>query len=151
MWLSDERESHFLSSFSANSSRQLDVFRHDCDAFRVNGAQVGVLEEADKVSFGGFLEGSDGCALKAKIRFEVLGNFTNQTLERKLPDQQFGTLLVSPDFTKSYRTRPITMRLLYTSRGRRALTSCLGGQLLPRSFSSSGLTSGLLCTCHFCL
>ena len=40
-----------LCTFSTDSSCQLDVFWHDGDPLGVDGAQVGVLEEADEVSF----------------------------------------------------------------------------------------------------
>jgi len=34
-----------------NVPGELDVLRHDGDAFRVDGAEVGVLEEADEVGY----------------------------------------------------------------------------------------------------
>ena len=40
-----------LSSFSTDSSGQLDVLWHDGDPLCVDGAQVGVFEETDEVSF----------------------------------------------------------------------------------------------------
>lgn len=52
----------------------------------VNGAQVGILEQRHQVGFNGFLKGTDGRRLEAKIRFEVLSNFANQALEGKLAD-----------------------------------------------------------------
>jgi hypothetical protein len=39
--------------------------------------------------------------LESQVRLEVLGNFTNQTLERKLSDEELGRLLVATDFTES--------------------------------------------------
>jgi hypothetical protein len=38
----------------------------------VDGAEVGVLEEADQVRLGGLLEGEDGVRLEAQVRLEVL-------------------------------------------------------------------------------
>lgn len=35
-----------LCAFAADSSRELNVFRHNCDAFRMNGAQVCVLKQS---------------------------------------------------------------------------------------------------------
>lgn len=66
-----------LSALAADSSRQLNVLWHDGDALSVDGAQVGVLEEADEVSFGGFLQSSDGRALKTQVGLEVLRDLTN--------------------------------------------------------------------------
>ena len=47
-------------SFSPDSSCQLDVSWHDCDSPGVDGTQVGVLEQSDKVSLC--------CLLKAQYR-----------------------------------------------------------------------------------
>lgn len=44
---------------------------------------------------------------------------------------------------------PVTMGLLDTTGGGGALSGSLSGQLLTRSFSSSGLTSSLLGTSHY--
>lgn len=44
---------------------------------------------------------------------------------------------------------PVTMGFLDTTGGGGALSGSLGGQLLTRSFSSSGLTSCLLGTSHY--
>ena len=58
---------------------------------------------------------------EAKSCLEVLGNFMNKPLEGKLPDQEFRRLLVTTNFSKSYGTRLVTVRLLYsTSRGRKS-------------------------------
>ena len=40
-----------LSSFSTDSSGQLDVLWHDGDPLGVDGAQVGIFEETDQVGF----------------------------------------------------------------------------------------------------
>ena len=73
-----------LSAFTADAAGEMDVFGHNGDAFGVDGAQVGVLEQANQVSLGGLLKRHDRSALEAKIGLEVLGNFADQTLERKL-------------------------------------------------------------------
>lgn len=67
----------------------------------MDGAQVGVLKERDEVSLNGLLESTDGGRLEAKVRLEVLSDFTDQALERQLADQQLGGLLVTTDFTES--------------------------------------------------
>jgi len=48
-----------LSTFSTDTSCQLDVLGHDGDTLGVDGAQVGILKETDKVSFRCFLESHD--------------------------------------------------------------------------------------------
>lgn len=94
-----------LSAFTANSPCQLYIFWHDRDTFGVNGAQIRVFEQADQVSFRRFLKGTYSGALKAQIGFEILRDFTNQTLKRQFPDEQLCRLLVSSDFSQSYSTR----------------------------------------------
>ena len=46
-----------LGALAADPPGQLDVLGHDGDPLSVDGAQVGVLEEADQVGLGGFLKG----------------------------------------------------------------------------------------------
>ena len=65
-------------------------------------------------------------ALETQVRFEVLGYFTDKTLERQLADQQIGTFLVFADFAKCNSTRAITVRFLYTAGGWCRFTGCLG-------------------------
>ena len=75
---------NFLRALTTNATSKVDVFGHDGNALRMDGAQVGVLEQANQVSLGGLLKRHDRSALEAKIGLEVLGNFADQTLERKL-------------------------------------------------------------------
>ncbi len=67
----------------------------------VDGTEIGVFEEGDEVSLNGFLEGTDGGRLETQVRFEVLGNLTNQTLEWQLSDQELRGFLVTTDLTES--------------------------------------------------
>ena len=139
----------FLSSLATDTAGKLDVLGHDGHTLGVDGAQVGVLEETDQVSFAGFLQSHDGGRLEAQIGLEVLGDFANQALERQLADEKLSALLVATDLTKSHGSRPVTMRLLHSSGGRRTLASGLRGKLLAWSFASSRFTSGLFRTSHF--
>ena len=79
-----------LSTFSTDAAGQLDVLWHDGDTLGVDGAQVGVLEEADQVSLAGLLKGHDGGTLEAQVGLEVLGDFTDEALEGQLADEQLG-------------------------------------------------------------
>ena len=76
----------------------------DGDTLGVDGAKVGVFKERDQVCFNGLLKSSDGRRLEAKVGLEVLCDFTDQTLERKLADQELGRFLVTTDFTESDST-----------------------------------------------
>lgn len=89
------------STFTTNTTGQLNILGHDGDTLGVNSAQVGIFEQTDQIGFCGLLQGKNGRALETKVRLEVLCDFTNQTLERKLTDEQVGTLLELADFTKS--------------------------------------------------
>ena len=103
----------------------------DGDTLGVDGAQVGVFEEGDEVSLYGLLGRADGRRLEAEIALEVLGNLTDETLERELADQELGGLLVATDLTESDGTRLVAVRLLDTSgRDWGGFTRSLGGELL---------------------
>ena len=140
----------FLGTFATDTAGKLDVLGHDGDTLGVDGAQVGVLEETDQVSLTSLLKSSDGGTLEAQIRLEILGDFTDETLERQLADQQLGALLVTTDLTESHCTGLVTMGLLHATGGWGVLAGGLGGQLLPRSLSSGRFTCCLLGTGHLC-
>lgn len=137
-----------LCSLATDSSCQLNVLWHDGDTLGVDGAQVGVFEEADEVGFGGFLEGRDGRRLESKVSLEVLGNLTDETLEWELSDEELGGLLVSSDLTESDGSRSVPVRLLDPAGGWGRLSRGLGGELLSRGLASGGFTCGLLGTSH---
>lgn len=67
----------------------------------LDGAKVGVLEERDEVSLNGLLKSTDGGRLEAEVALEVLGDFTDETLEGKLADEELGRLLVATNLTES--------------------------------------------------
>ena len=137
-----------LSTLSADTAGKLDVLGHDGDTLGVDGAQVGVFEESYEVGLGSFLEGHDGRGLEAEISLEVLGDFTDKTLEGEFADEELSALLVTADLTESHGTGPVPVGLLDTSCGRGGLASCLGGELLAWGLASGGLACGLLSTSH---
>ena len=63
----------------------------------MDGAEVGVLEEANEVSLSGLLEGEHGGALEAQVGLEVLGDLTDEALEGGLADEEVSRLLVLAD------------------------------------------------------
>ena len=95
-----------LGALSADTAGQLDVLGHDGHTLGVDRAQVGVLEQRSEVCFGRLLQRHDGMGLEAEIGLEVLRDLTNQTLERKLADEELGTLLILADLTKSDSAGP---------------------------------------------
>ena len=147
----NQRNNHYSRSLTSDSSSQLHVLWHDGDSLGVDGAQVGVLEESNQVSLRCFLESLDGGSLESQVSLEVLGDFTDKTLEWQLSDQKLSGFLVSSDLTKSDGTRSVSVRLLDTTSGWGRLSGSLGSQLLSWSLTSSGLTCGLLSTGHFFL
>jgi hypothetical protein len=70
-----------LGALATDTAGQLDVLWHDGDALGVDGAQVGVLEQADQVSLGSLLQGKHGLGLEAQVVLEVLGDLANQALK----------------------------------------------------------------------
>ena len=137
-----------LSALPTDAAGQLDVLGHDGDAFGVDGAQVGVLEQPHQVGLARLLQRHDGRALEAQVRLEVLRDLAHQALERQLADQQLGRLLVAPDLAQRHGAGTVAVRLLHAAGGRGALAGGLGGQLLARGLAAGGLASGLLSTSH---
>jgi hypothetical protein len=137
-----------LRAFATDSACKLDILGHDRHALGMDGREVGVLEEANKVSLSRLLERKDGGSLEAEIGLEVLGNLTDKALEWQLADQKLGGLLVTSDLTKSDGSRSVPVRLLDATRGRRGLACGLGCQLLSRGLATGTLACCLLSACH---
>ena len=140
--------SNCLGTLTTDTAGKLDVLGHDGDTLGVDGAQVGVLEQTDEVGLGSLLEGHDGGGLEAEIGLEVLGDFSHQTLEGQLADEELSALLVTTDLTESDGSWPVTVGLLHSAGGWGTLTCGLGGQLFAGSLSSGRFTGSLLCTGH---
>ena len=149
LYRAKDQRSERLRALSTDAAGKLNVLGHDGDALGVDGAEVGVLEEANEVRLSGLLEGEDGGSLEAQVGLEVLGNLADQALERELADQELRRLLVAADLAKRDGSRAVAVRLLDAAGGGGRLAGRLGGELLAGSLSSGGLTGGLLGTGHF--
>ena len=101
-----------LGALTTDAAGELNVLGHDRHTLGVDGAQVGVLEEANKVSLRGLLECRDGRRLETEVGLEVLGDLTDKALEWQLADEELGRLLVTTDLTESDGTWPVSVRLL---------------------------------------
>ena len=77
----------------------MNVPGHDGYTFSMKRTQVSVFEQFNQVRLAGLLKSDDGSILESQIRFEVLGDLTDQTLEGQLPQEKLGRLLVLPDLT----------------------------------------------------
>ena len=137
-----------LSSFTTDSSRELDVFRYDCKSLGIDRAQNGFFEQADQVALTGFLQGHDCCALESQISLKNLSDFTDKSLERQISDQQLSWLLISSDFSQSDCSWSVSVRFFQTTSWGSALAGCLRCQLLSGSFTTSTLSCSLLRSCH---
>ena len=104
-----------LGAFAANTTRKLNILGHDGNTLGMNGAQVGVFKQSNKVCFGSLLKGKDGSTLETQVALEILGNFADETLERSLANEKIGRLLVLADFTKSNSSWAVTVGLLDAS------------------------------------
>ena len=89
-----------LSALATDPAGQLDVLGHDGHTLGVDGAEGGVLEEADEVRFRCLLEGHDGNGLETQVAPDALGDFADESLERKLADEKLRGLLVLADLPK---------------------------------------------------
>jgi hypothetical protein len=111
----DPKPYSHLRSLTPKATSELNVLRLDGDTLGMDGAKVGVLEKRYEVGLNGFLEGANCRRLETEIGLEVLGDFSNQTLEWKLSDQELGGFLVTTNLTESDGTGLISVRLLDTS------------------------------------
>ena len=68
-----------------------------------------------------------------------MGDFTDETLEGELSDQELSGLLVATDLTESDSSWLISVGLLDTTGRWGRLASGLGGELLAGGFATSGL------------
>jgi len=137
-------------SVSSNSLGELEVSGHDGDSLGVDGAEVGVLEEGDQVSFGGFLEGQDGGGLESEFLFPLVGDFSDHSLEGQLSDEQVSGLLVLSDFPESNCSGFESVGLLHACGDWGRLPGdLLGHQLFSGDLLGCRLSCCLFCSCHF--
>ena len=83
-------------TLTSEAAGELHVLGKDRHAFRVNSTQVRIFEETDQVRFRCFLERENGARLETQVRLEVLRDFSDEALERHLPNQEIGRFLVFP-------------------------------------------------------
>ena len=137
-----------LSTFSTDSPGELDILGHDGDSLGVDGAQVGVLKETNQVGLASLLQSHNSAGLESEISLEVLGDFSDQTLEGQLADQKLCGFLVTSDLTESNSTGPVSVGLLNSTSGRGRFSGSFSGQLFTGSFSTGGFPGCLLGTGH---
>jgi hypothetical protein len=121
-------ENGYLGALTTDATGELNILGHDCHTLSVDRAQVGVFEQSNEISLSSFLKSKHGSGLKAKIRLEILGNFTDKTLEGSLADEKISGLLVLADLAKGDSSGTVTVGLLHAS----GSGSGLAGSLLGR-------------------
>ena len=138
----------YSAAFTSDAAGQLEIFWHDGHTFGMDGAQVGVFKETNQICFGGFLQGQDCGGLEAQVFFEILGDLSNQTLERNFADQEPRGFLVPTDFTQGNSTGAVSVWFFDTAGGRGGFAGGFGGQLFAGCFTTGGFTCGLFCSGH---
>lgn len=134
---------------TANATGEGDVLAHDSDTAGVGCAQVGVLEETDEVGLRSLLQSEDSGTLETHLtKRTLLGELTNETLERQLADEKLSGLLVTANLTDSHGTGAVTVGLLHTGSSGGRLAGSLMGEGLAGGLTT-GLAGGLLSTSYF--
>jgi hypothetical protein len=135
-------------ALTTDAAGELDVLWHDGHTLGVDGAKVGVFEEADQVSFSGFLESEDSGALETEVVLELRSDFTDESLEGELADEELGGLLETSDLAESDGAGSEAVGLLDTTSGGGLLDGGLVGDVLSGGLATGVLASSVLCACH---
>ena len=139
-------------SLTSDSSGELHVLWHDGDSLGVDGAEVGVLEESDHVSLSGLLESEDGRGLESEVGLEIVGDFSNESLERKLSNEELSGFLESSDLSKGDGSGLESVGSLDAGGGDGSGSLTLGrlvGNGLSGGLGGGSFSSGMLGSSHF--
>ena len=81
----------------------------------MDGTQIGVLEETDKIRLCRLLQAQYGGGLEFYIGLVILGNFTDKTRERELSNEQVGGFLVPTDLSEGDGPWAVPVGFFYTA------------------------------------
>ena len=95
-----------LVVLSSDTTSEMDVLWHDCDALGMERAQVRVLEERGEICLCSLLQRKDGVCLETYVGLHRLRYLADQTLEWQLADEEIGRLLVFSDLAQRDSARP---------------------------------------------
>ena len=123
------------------------VLGHDGDSLGVDGAEVGVFEKSNHVGLSSLLESEDGGALESKVVLEFGSDFTDESLEGELADEELSGFLEFSDFSEGNSSGSESVGSLDTTSGL-SLGGGLGSDVLSGVLSSGALASGHLSACH---
>ena len=96
-----------LRTLSPDSSCQLNVSRHDGNSPGMDGTQVGIVKQPDKVCLRGFLETQYRRRLESQVCLVVLGDRPHHPLERQLSNEQCCAPLEMTDVLQSRSPRSL--------------------------------------------
>lgn len=134
-------------SFTSNSSRELHVLWHDGNSLCMDSTKICIFKETNKVCLRSLLEGKDSWCLESQVIFVFWRNFSNEPLEWKFPDEQFGALLKLSDFSQSNGAWFESVWLFDTTWSLWIL-SLFVSYMFSWGFATSVLPCSLLCSCH---
>ena len=147
--IAQEKSISRSGALTTDSAGKLHVLGHDGDSLGVDGAEVGVLEEADHVSLRGLLESEDGAGLETELVSVLRGDLTDESLEGELSDEELGGLLETSDLTESDGTGSESVGFLdAVGGGLGLLGSSLVSDVLSWVLGAGVLASGLLGAGH---
>ena len=115
----------------------------------MDGAEVGVFEKSDHVGFSGLLESEDGGRLESKVSLEVVGDFSNESLERKLSDEEFSGFLESSDLSEGDGTWSESVSSLDSTGSWSFTLGLLVGDVFSWLLGTGHFSSGMLGSSHF--
>ena len=138
-------------SLSSDSSGQLHVLWHDGDSLGVDGAEVGVFEKSNHVGLSSLLESEDSRRLESEVVLEVVGDFSNESLEWKFSNEELSRLLELSDVSEgnsSWSESVWSLDSSWLGWGFSLVGGFGGGHVLSWLLGSSSFSSGVLCSCH---
>ena len=117
------------------------------DTLGVDGAQVGVFEERDKVSLDRLLESTNGRRLEAKVGLEVLRDFTNQALEGKFADEELSGFLIATNLTEGNSSFEAVLATCYSEQSGECLPGLYRWGFLTPPVDGAALRAALDASC----
>jgi hypothetical protein len=107
-----------VEALTSDASGKVQVLLHDCDASSVNGAEIGIFEEASDVALRSLLQSQESLGLEAELPIDPIADSSHEPLERSLGKQEVGGLLVALDLAKSDSAWSPADLLLHAAFGR---------------------------------
>ena len=139
----------YSGALSTDSACELHVLWHDGNSLGVDGTEVGVFEETNHVGLRCLLEGEDSGGLEAEFASVLRGDFTDESLEGKFPDEELGALLESSDLPEGDGSWSESVGFLDSTGGGSLLGSSLVSDVLSWVLGSGVLTGGLFGAGHY--